>query len=153
MSRELTATLAIIVSGIYMAPLWTLAIERVWIWAAMEPADFARDFRRSLLRIDLVQPAGAILAFALAIGYATTVGGSARVLSIIAAALLGIIIVISVAIGVPMQKLFRSVDEGEFDPSAIDVPVIRSRWIRLHLVRTALGVVAFVLLVIAGIYP
>src|SRR5262245_48579356 len=143
----------LIASGLFTGVLWTLAIERVWIWRLMDLRTFAVDFGRSVRRVDLVQPAGAILSVGLAIGYATTVGGTARALSIAGAILVIVVIVISTAVGVPMQKLFRSAEAGEIVPSDVDVAAVRDRWVRLHLVRTVLGVVAFVLLVVAALYP
>jgi anthrone oxygenase-like protein len=153
MSSQLNATLMLIAAGLFTGVLWTLAIERVWIWRTMDARQFAVDFGRSVRRVDLVQPAGAVLSVALAVGYATTVGGTAQVLAIIAALLLVIIIVMSAAIGVPMQKLFRGAAEGEVLSSEVDVPAVRARWINLHLARTVLGIIAFVLLVVAALYP
>ncbi len=153
MSRQLVGVLMVIVNGLFMGVLWTLTIERVPVWQSIDLRAFAVDFGQSIRRVDLVQPAGAVLSVVFAAGYATTVGGTSRVLTVIAGVLLVVVIVISAGVGVPMQKPFRSAEGGDGLPAGVDVAGIRQRWIRIHLVRTLLGVVAFGLLVVAAIYP
>jgi hypothetical protein len=151
MSRGLVGVIMLVLGGLFTGVLWTLAIERVWIWRALDARAFAADFRSSVQRIDVVQPVTGALATAAAIGYATTVPSRGQTLSIAAAALLLVVIVASAGIGVPIQKRFRRADADELSEGRI--VELRGRWVALHLARTVAGVAAFVLLAVAALYP
>ena len=152
MSRQLTAVLMLIAYGLYIAVLWTFSIERVWIWRGMDLHAFAVDFGKSVRRVDIFQPALAVLSLLLAVGYVTTVGGTSRILTVVAVVLMVVVFIGSVFVGVPMQKPFRFAEQGDV-ATDVDVANVRERWTRFHLVRTVLSVVAFVLLVVAAVYP
>jgi FtsH-binding integral membrane protein len=151
-SRQLTASVLLIVDGLFTGVLWTLAIERVWIWREMDERAFADDFRNSIRRVDVVQPVFGLVATALAAYYAAKVSGSAQWLAFIGTALLVTVMVASVAVGVPLQKRLRAPQPDDLDISS-NVLEIRRVWCRMHLVRTACGVSAFALLVVAVLYP
>jgi hypothetical protein len=148
-ATHVIATILLIVEGVFTGILCAVGLERVWIWDQMDLRDYAVDFRRSMLRIDIVQPALLIVTIALASIFAARTSGSTRVETIVALACLVGILAGSVLVLVPLQKEFRSRAEGEVPPNAAS---IRGRWRIGHFIRTALGLAAFVLVVHAVTY-
>ena len=149
MSTSLIATLMLVSSGVFTGVLCAFAVERIWIWDQLELRDYAIDFRRSMRRADILQPALLILTIVLAVVYATRVENSARTETIVALGCLFAILGASTIILVPLQKRFRNRTEGDVPP---DAEAIRRKWRVGHLVRTALGMSAFALLVHAVVY-
>ena len=149
MSTSLIATIMLVVNGVFTGVLCAFAIERIWIWEQLDLHEYAVDFRRSIRRADLIQPATLILTIVLASVYASRVHNSARTETFIALGCLVAILVASTVVLVPLQKQFRNRTEGEIPP---DAETIRRKWRVGHLVRTALGLVAFALLVHAVVY-
>ena len=149
MSTSLIASLMLVVNGIFTGILCAFSVERIWIWEQLDLRGYAVDFRRSVRRADLVQPALLVLTIALASAYATRVSSSSRTETIIGLACLVMILAGSTIVLVPLQKRFRNRPEGEIPA---DAEAIRRRWKIGHLVRTGLGIAAFVLLVHAVVY-
>jgi hypothetical protein len=71
------------------------------------------------------------------------------VLSSAGVGLLAVILVSSIILAEPINSQFRRLPEGTVPP---DAEHLRRRWRRFHLVRTALAVAAFALLVTAVSY-
>jgi len=149
MSTPLLATSMLVVAGVFTGILCAFSVERVWIWDRLDIREYAVDFRRSMRRVDVVQPALLILAIALAAVYAARTSGSVRTETLVALACLVAILAGSVGVLVPMQKPFRNRPEGDIPP---DAGRIRRQWRAGHLVRTGLGLVAFAFLVHAVVY-
>jgi hypothetical protein len=81
--------------------------------------------------------------------FAWRTGGEARILTAVGIALLATILVTSILIAEPINSAFRRRPEGDVPPEA---ERLRRRWRHFHLVRTALALGAFLLLVIAVTY-
>jgi hypothetical protein len=81
--------------------------------------------------------------------FAWRAGGEARTLAAVGIALLVTILVSSILIAEPINSAFRRRPEGDVPP---DAERLRRRWRRFHLVRAALAVAAFSLLVVAVTY-
>jgi len=149
MSTALIATLMLILDAIFTGVLCAFSVERVWIWNELDLKSYAVDFRRSMRRADIMQPALLILTIVLASVYASRVSHSARTETFVALGFLVLILIVSTAVLVPMQKKFRDRPEGEVPQ---DAETIRRRWRVGHLFRTGFGLAALVLLVHAVVY-
>lgn len=81
--------------------------------------------------------------------FAWRTGDEARLLAAGGIGLLATILVTSILVAEPINSEFRRRPEGVVPP---DAERLRQRWRRFHLIRTALAVAAFYLLVIAVTY-
>jgi hypothetical protein len=97
--------------------------------------------------MDRLQPVLLVVCLVSSVGFAVSAGGTARPLAGLAASCFLAVLVGSGAGLVPVQR--RLVDPGS-DLSAADVERLRTRWLRGHLIRTVVALVAFVLLVVAA---
>jgi hypothetical protein len=128
--------------------LW-YAWERVWIWRRLSLADYAVDFRRSLRKADPAMPILVVICGLAAGAFASLTTNTARTLAIAGIGLLATILVSSIVLAEPVNSQFRRRPEGVVPP---DAARLRNFWRRFHLVRTALGIAAFVLFVAAVSY-
>jgi len=135
--------------GIFAGALVWYAWERVWIWRRLTLSEYAVDFRRSLRKADPAMPILLLVCAAAAAVFAWRTDDPARTLAAAAIALLATILVSSLVIAEPINSQFRRRAEGVVPP---DADRLRQLWRRFHLVRTALGVAAYVLLVAAATY-
>jgi len=97
------------------------------------------------------RPAPAVLLIAClvsTVGFTISTSGTSLVLAVLAAACLLAVLVGSIAGLVPIQR--QLVDPG-LDLSVADVDRLRTRWLRGHLVRTLVSLIAFVALVVAAV--
>jgi hypothetical protein len=122
------------------------AWDRVAVWSRLSLPEFGVDFRRSIRRADPAQPILAILTLLSAVGFSLSTSGTPRLLAIAAAAGLALNIVLSLTLLVPTQYRFVRQSAGELPRGAAD---LRRRWLRGHLIRTAVVLAAFTLLVFA----
>jgi hypothetical protein len=125
------------------------AWERVWIWRRLALAAYAVDFRRSLRKADPAMPILLVVCALAATVFTWRTGGEARTLAAVGIALLATILVSSILVAEPINSAFRRRPEGDVPP---DAERLRRRWRSFHLVRTALAVTAFSLLVVAVTY-
>jgi Domain of unknown function (DUF1772) len=132
--------------GLFAGGVLVIAWERVPAWRATDLADFQAGFAHTLRRVDRLQPALLVVCAGATIGFAGSAGGAARILAALAAGGLLAVLVGSVAVLVPLQR--RLVAPGSTPPSA-DVEALRARWLRGHLVRSAVALACFVLAVVA----
>jgi hypothetical protein len=132
--------------GLFAGGVAAIAWERVPAWRASDLVDFQTGFAHTLRRVDRLQPALLVVCVGSTIGFATSTGGAARTLAMLAAGGLLIVLVGSVAVLVPIQR--RLVASRSAPPSA-DVGALRTRWLGGHLVRTAVALACFALAVVA----
>lgn len=135
--------------GIWTGVIVTYAIERTHLWARMPPRQFAIDFRRSLSRVDPMQPILGIVTILGAGLFALHSSGTARALGWGGCGLVALVVSVSVSLAEPINSQFRRCPEGE--PPA-DADRLRVRWTRIHLVRTVFAVAALGALVVAVSY-
>jgi Domain of unknown function (DUF1772) len=135
--------------GIFTGGIVWYAWERVWIWRRLTLLEYAIDFRRSLRKADPAMPILLVVCASATAVFAWRAGGEARTLAAVGIALLVTILVSSILIAEPINSAFRRRPEGDVPP---DAERLRRRWRRFHLVRAALAVAAFSLLVVAVTY-
>jgi hypothetical protein len=135
--------------GIFTGGIVWYAWERVWIWRRLTLLEYAIDFRRSLRKADPAMPILLVICAAAAAVFAWRADGSARSLAVAGIAVLATILVSSIVVAEPINSQFRRRAEGVVPP---DAERLRRVWRRFHLVRTALAVAAFALLVVAATY-
>jgi Anthrone oxygenase len=135
--------------GIFTGGIVWYAWERVWIWRRLTLLEYAIDFRRSLRKADPAMPILLVVCASATAVFAWRAGGEARTLAAVGIALLVTIFVSSILIAEPINSAFRRRPEGDVPP---DAERLRRRWRRFHLVRAALAVAAFSLLVVAVTY-
>jgi hypothetical protein len=134
--------------GLFAGGVAVIAWERVPAWRASDLVEFRTGLAHTLRRVDRLQPALLVVCLGSTIGFAGSAGGAARTLALVAAGGLLVVLVGSVAVLVPLQR--RLVAPGSTPPSA-DVEALRARWLRGHLVRSAVALACFVLAVVATV--
>jgi hypothetical protein len=132
--------------GLFAGGVVLIAWERVPAWRATDLVSFRTGFASTLRRVDRLQPALLVVCLGSTIGFATSTGGAARTLALVAAGGLLLMLVGSVTMLVPIQR--RLVASGSAPPPA-DVEALRARWCGGHLVRTAVALACFALAVAA----
>lgn len=144
------ATATMLIPGAVWAGITVCyAVERTSLWRRMPVEQYAIDFRRSLLRVDPLQPILLVVTLAGATVFALNAAGPGGALAWTGIALLAAILVGSVVLAEPINARFRRRPEGEVPAHA---EALRRRWARLHLVRTGLTVAALSCLVLATTY-
>jgi anthrone oxygenase-like protein len=134
--------------GLFVGGVISIAWERVPAWRATDFLDFRTGFAHTLRRVDRIQPALLVVCLLSTIGFAVNAGGAARTLAVLAAGGFLVVLVGSAALLVPIQR--RLVASGPEAPS-VDLVELRTRWLRGHLVRTAVALGFFVLAVVATV--
>jgi Domain of unknown function (DUF1772) len=145
----MNASLAIpmlIAGGLFAGGVLSIAWERVPVWGEADLRDFRIAFAQTLRRVDRVQPALLVVCLVSTIGFALTASGAARTFAVIAASGFLIVLVGSGVWLVPIQR--RLVVSGP-EPPLPELERLRARWLRGHLIRTALALVALTLAVVA----
>jgi hypothetical protein len=145
---ETWSVVMLISAGLFAAGVVPIAYERAPAWRAADVASFRIEFAHTLRRMDRLQPVLLLVCLISSVGFAVSASGTARMLAGLAASCFVAVLVGSGAGLVPIQR--RLVDPGS-DLSAADVERLRTRWLRGHLIRTAVALVAFVLLVVAAV--
>lgn len=139
----------LIPGGVWAGVIVAFAVERTNLWRRMSVEQYAIDFRRSLARVDPLQPILLLVSAAGAVLFALNSSGTAASLAWVGIALLGLVMVTSVAIAEPMNSAFRKLPEGEVPPSAAQ---LRDRWRRFHAIRTLIALAGLACLVLAVTY-
>ncbi|WP_374946062.1 DUF1772 domain-containing protein [Agreia sp.] len=145
--ERLAALVMLTSSGIWTGIVICYAIERVDLWHRMPIEQYVVDFRRSVYRVDPLQPILALIAISASAVFALGVGGVASVVAWIGATLIGSVIVFSIALPERINSQFRRRQEGVAPP---DVESLRARWRLYHYIRSVPTLGAFVLLVLSA---
>lgn len=129
----------VVICGLFTGVILTFQVERVNLWARMPIEQYAVDFRRSLFRVDPMQPILGVLA-CLAGGYfAWTAPETPRLLAWWGVGLILVVIVGSILIAEPINTKFRRLAEGQV-PAGADG--YRVSWRRFHAARTLVALAA-----------
>jgi hypothetical protein len=146
--RETWSIVMLISGALFATGALPIAWERAPAWREADSVRFRVEFAHTLRRMDLLQPALLLVCLVSSVGFAVSASGTARALAGLAASCFLAVLVGSGAGLVPIQR--RLVDPGT-DLSAADVDEFRTVWLRRHLIRTVVALVAFVLLVVAAV--
>jgi Anthrone oxygenase len=134
----------LITGGLFAGGVVTIAWERIPAWRTADPADFRLAFAHTLRRVDRLQPALLTISLASTAGFALTASGFARTSAALAGGGLLVILVGSAAWLIPIQ---RRLVAAQMDQPEVDM--LRSQWLRGHLIRTAVALVALILAIVA----
>jgi hypothetical protein len=135
--------------GIFTGGIVWYAWERVWIWRQLTLLEYAIDFRRSLRKADPAMPILLVVCGTAAGAFAYVTNGTARALALAGIGLHALSLASPFVVAEPINSQFRRRPEGVVPP---DAEQLRTVWRRFHLLRAALAVTAFYLLVIAVTY-
>jgi hypothetical protein len=135
-----SAWLMLMACGLWAGVILTFQVERINLWAQMPIEQFAVDFRRSLFRVDPLQPILAALA-SIAGGYFAWFSlGTPRLLAWVSVALMVFVVVAAIVIAEPINSRFRDLPEGQLPDGA---ERYRIAWRRFHTARTIFTLAAF----------
>jgi Domain of unknown function (DUF1772) len=133
--------------GLFAGGVAAIAWERVPAWRASDLVEFRTGLAHTLRRVDRLQPVLLVVCLGSTIGFASSTGGAARTLAVLAAGGFLVVLVGSVVWLVPVQR--RLVAAGSPPPPAVET--LRAQWLGGHLVRTAVALACFVLAVVATV--
>ena len=140
------AILMLVSGGLFSGGVTVFAWERVPVWRDLAVPRFKTEFATTIHMADRVQPALLVASIVTAAGFALTTSGAARTLAIVGLGGFVVTLVASAAVLVPLQRRIIASSQEQ----AAVVEVMRLRWFRGHLGRSALGVASFVLVAIAA---
>ena len=144
-----TWSIVMMISGaLFIAGVFPIAYERAPVWREADDATFRTEFARTVRRVDRLQPALLLISVIGAVGFAVSGGGTARILAAAAALCFVAVLIGSGLALVPIQR--RLIDPGT-NLSTTEVRRLRGVWLKGHLVRTVVSLLAFVLLVISAV--
>lgn len=142
-------SIVMLISGaLFVVGVLPIAYERAPAWRKAEDATFRSDFAHTLRRVDRLQPVLLLISVLASIGFAISASGNARILAAVAA---GCFVAILVGSGASLVPVQRRLADPELDLSTTEVDRLRRRWLRGHLIRTAVALLAFVLLVVSAV--
>lgn len=147
MSRWWAAAM-LLSGGLFVGGVSWIAWERIPAWRPTDLSEFRTAFAHTLRRVDRLLPALLVVGVGTTVGFASSVGGAARALAILAAGGFLVVLVGSVAVLVPIQR--RLIASGSPAPTTT-LEELRSKWLRGHRVRTAVALVCFALAVVAAV--
>ena len=134
--------------GLFAGGVVTIAWERLPAWRATDVTEFREAFAHTLRRVDRLQPMLLVVCLASTVAFAFGADGAARAAAVAAAAGFLVVLVGSVAWLVPLQR--RLVDRRrEFERSELER--WRRTWLRGHVVRTAIALIALALAVVSAV--
>jgi hypothetical protein len=145
---DLWAISMLISGGLFAGGVVSIAWERLPAWRATELSDFRIAFAHTLRRVDRLQPALLVVCLASTIGFALSADDGAQLLALLAAAGFLAVLVGSGALLVPVQRRLVS---SEAELPSPEAERLRRLWLRGHLIRTVVALVALVLAVVASI--
>jgi hypothetical protein len=144
---ELLAVPMLIFGGLFAGGVLSIAWERVPAWRETGLAEFRPAFARTLRRVDRLQPALLVLCLLSTVGFAVAASGASRTLAALAAAGFLAVLVGSGAWLVPIQRRLAA-PGSELPP---DAERLRRTWLRGHVIRSVVALVALVLAVVAAV--
>lgn len=145
---SISAWVMTMAGGIFTGGVFFVAVERINLWRRMPVEQYAVDFRRSLRRADPLLPILGVTSAIASVVHAVHSSGASSAASWISAALIGAVIVTSIAIGEPINSAFRRLPEGQVPE---DVEQLRINWRRFHLFRTFLVLLAFACIAVSAV--
>jgi hypothetical protein len=144
----LGALLMLVCGGLWAGVILAVAVDRVAVWGRMPLDQYAVDFRRSIYRLDPLQPIMAVATIVGTVLFALQSSGHSQVLAWTGAGLIALVVITSISIAEPMNSKFRRLPEGTVPEGAAQV---RQKWRRFHAVRTVITLAAFICLALATV--
>jgi hypothetical protein len=138
----------LLAAGLFAGGAVSIALERIPAWRGADLEGFKIAFAHTLRRVDPLQPALVVVSLISTIGFALSEEDAARVVAALSAAGFLIVLVGSGALLVPIQ---RRLVAAEPDAASPELESLRARWLRGHVIRTVVGLAAFVLAVVAAV--
>lgn len=149
MLNQISGWLMIVSAGVWTGVIVTFEVERTNLWGRMPIEQYAVDFRRSLLRVDPMQPLlGAIAAVSAAV-FGWYGIGSAAIFAWTGFGLIVLVIFSSIVIAEPINSQFRRLAEGQV-PDRADHH--RRVWCRFHSIRNVAALASFAILAAAVMF-
>lgn len=145
---DLWAISMLITGALFAGGVVSIAWERLPAWRATDLSDFRVAFAHTLRRVDRLQPALLTVCLVSTIGFALSIDGGAQLAALLAAVGFLVVLVGSGTLLVPIQR--RLVSSQAELPSP-DAERLRTLWLRGHVIRTVVALVALVLAVVAAI--
>ena len=145
-----SAWFMLIFCGLWAGVILTFQVERISLWTQMPIEQYAVDFRRSLFRVDPMQPILAVLACITGGYFAWFSFGMPRLLAWVSVALMIVVVVASIVIAEPINSRFRRLPEGQIPDGA---ERDRVAWRRFHTIRTIFTMAAFACCAGAAVAP
>src|SRR4051794_23722589 len=128
------ATIAMLFfGGLYTGICVSIAVDRIPTWFRMGLVEYAVDFRRTVKRIDPLQPILATLASVGTLVFALKTEGTSSTLAWLAFGFQMVAMVTSITIAEPINSAFRKLDEGVVPEGA---ERLRDKWALFHRLRT-----------------
>lgn len=136
----------LLADGVFTGAILSIAWERVPAWQDMDVARYRTEFRHALRRMDPAMPVLAVISAALGIWLAIIEQGQRSACAWAGSFLLILVVGLSAAFLEPVNNVFRR------GASMSDEQVwkLRRRWGRLHISRSVISLLAFVLLLAAA---
>lgn len=147
--ERVAAVVMLVPAAIWAGIIVCFAVERVNLWSRMPIDQYVVDFRRSLHLVDPLQPILAIVSIVGSSVFASSTRGTASTLAWVGAALIVVVIALSLAVPERINAQFRRREEGEAPP---DVERLRARWRAVHHMRVVPTVGALMALVLAATF-
>ena len=138
----------VVSAGIFAGSAAVIAWERSAAWRVADIATFKSDFAHTLRRVDRLQPILLVASIAFSIAFAIGNTGVARATTAVAAFCLIVVLMGSAGVLVPLQRRLIDLHSGL---SVLETERGRKRWVRGHLLRSMIAIVAFVLLTTAAV--
>jgi amino acid permease len=133
--------------GLFAGGVVSIAWERIPTWRAIDLPNFQTAFAHTLRRVDRLQPALLAVCLISTTGFALSEGGAARIFAVLAATGFLIVLLVSAAWLVPIQR--RLVASGTERPAA-ELEKLRAQWLRGHLIRTFVALASLTFAVVAA---
>src|SRR4029453_14126034 len=134
--------------GLFAGGVVSIAWERVPAWRDADLPDFQTAFAHTLRRVDRLQPALLVVCLISTIGFALSEGGAARISAVLAAAGFLLVLLVSAARPVPIQRPVVA-SRPQRDP--LELEKLRAQWLRGHLIRTVVALASLTLAVVAAV--
>ena len=144
----------LVAGGLFAGGAVRFGWSRVPVWRRMELRQFVSDFDQTISRTDKVQPALLGIAAGAAIVFALDESGTASLLAALGAGGFLVVLLLSVAIMVPLQRHIVATSGGGTEREAADsedLEAMRLRWFSGNLGRSLLSVASFALMVVATV--
>lgn len=138
----------VVSAGLFAGSVGAIAWERLPAWRVADIATFKSDFGHTIRRVDRLQPILLVASIASGIAFAVRDTGMPRVVAAVAAVCLIAVLMGSAGVLVPLQRRLIDPDSGL---SVAEVERGRKRWLRGHLLRSTIAIVAFLLLTTAAV--
>jgi Anthrone oxygenase len=133
--------------GLFAGGVVSIAWERIPTWRAIDLPNFQTAFAHTLRRVDRLQPALLAVCLISTTGFALSEGGAARIFAVLAAAGFLIVLLVSAAWLVPIQ---RRLVASRAEQTSAELERLRAQWLRGHLIRTFVTLASLTLAVVAA---